>query len=497
MRTITTFSQAYKTTISLEEAFRKIYSIFSKNTKRNILYFISELVMAINLENSAENLQPLQYKYLQLETELNIIHKRALLLLSQIFFSFDAFSNNKNLKVTVQEARDLFLCANEILNLSESSKDRNSDIKLFYNFHKFAIDLISVSDINCFSNFYPKIYNLLKISDNFYDYNKSVEEVLGTGIENYTSEVIKMMNNAGKVGYKIVKENFSIPFSKTYLEWTKRTPQLQIPYEYKFLQTFPVVLLDNETFPICTIDLLFIAMIKKIYFILRGRYPSQFGKDWGKIVENEISNYFREKIVGKEIREIQNLYISINGKEIELADFGIILNNTIFLIEVKSGMLSLNEKYSPSMDEFKKAIDKRYVEKEGINQELNRLQDLDNNFDFFCIQNNIDPSLKYNLIPIVIFLDDDLSCMGANKYFGNQFILKKEERKIKFEKFKCEVNTIMTFVEFIQTIEEIKEPLKILNSLIEYNMEFFNDQVSYYPYTHFVSENILHRKFYI
>lgn len=145
-----TYVDEYKTKISQEKAEEEIKVIFSKYPKELILKFISSLLSDIDrdLDYSPNTLLKIHKKYLGIDNVNNIIHRRAIHLLSQIFYSFDNYSwCDSSTALSVIDTFRVFLFSNTILDIVEG-QDFTSDLKIFYNSYKSSSDYINNFDLH-------------------------------------------------------------------------------------------------------------------------------------------------------------------------------------------------------------------------------------------------------------------------------------------------------------------------------------------------------------
>lgn len=488
-----TYEDFYKKEISESECLEEIYNIFFKYDKEVVLAFLGHFLKEISVSPDPL-LKDLHARYLDITISRPIIHRRAVHLLSQVFFSCNTFSQGDVKEVlSYEDSRNVILCANSILNHSESTSSQYDDgeitpIKILHNSIKFSNDMINSEDIRNIFYFYIKFYKGLKKSSQYENFNKFVNEKLSINIEQIIDLLESIYLRKKSSTFEHLEKNFKIDIQDTYKIWENRIPKIEIPFAYNVIQTYPLIGSKDKNYQVCSFEFIILALCQKVYHLLRGINRGQtFGTDFGHIVEDvvidELSYYLTDN---KKCIKIENLKVPTSDGDIQIADFGVIMDDNIFLFEIKSGMLRLDEKYEKDLQKFQEAIDKRYVNKEGVTQQLKRLNDLNRHYHKFCLQNNLNSSLKYSIVPILIFLDNDLTVSGFNKYLGDKFIEKKEQTILEMENINfSRNNSSITLLEFKACADYLKNSPKILESIWEYNSNFDKSFISYFPYLYY------------
>jgi len=485
-----TYFDKHKKKISNKKAFAGINVIYSEYSKNLIMLFISSLMGNIGVENSPVTLIKIHEHYLGEKTD-NVIHRRAIHLLSQIFFSCTNFSKfDYAYKISHEDTYNLFLFANTILNGVEGYKKLSEDeipssIQFFHTAYRFSNDLITNQDVRILFLFYHRFYEKLRTTKSKNQYDIIIKNTVGINLEIYSDILNQLYNRKKKIAYNFVIKNFSVLFEDTNKKWLTRKPKIKIPFEYRFLQTNSIVIYEFRPYWMCSIPFIFAAMAKKPYHIFRGSGNLNFGNDFGNSVENTFCEFFDEKLLNRNCLKISELKI----RNVELADYGILYKNNLLLFEIKSSMLSLKEKYEQNLGKFQNAIDDKYVNSSGVTQQLKRIKNLDEYYELFCKKNNLSNSIPYNIIPIILFLDEEFIALGVNKYFGERFISKRSELEYEFKKINCHKNnTALTFNELYSSIEELQNPEDVLKSIILYNINFNNINISMFPYENYLQK---------
>lgn len=325
----------------------------------------------------------------------------------------------------------------------------------------------------------------MKKSENYDSFNDIVLKEAKVSIDEFATQLEIMYLKKGTFNLEILKDNFEINCEDTLRYWNTRNPKTPIPFDYKVLSEKPFVKFQGNSYILLSQYFILLALAKKIYFILRGLDAQKFGNEFGRIVEDVLTQYLRNSLENDKFRGL-NLKFNKNK---EYADFGIVMDDTVFLFEIKSGMLSLREKYEQEIEKFKEGFDNRFVNKKGIVQQLNRLKEIDNNYGKFCTVTGLDENVKYRIIPILLFLDEEFFCPGFNKYLRKRFIEKKTDLNIEFKNIRCaRSNSSIIFNELKSSIDYLKEPEKILYSIYFYTVFFDAKEIAYQPYEFFFQE---------
>ena len=479
-----TYSDYYKIHILHEEAYNQIRIIFSKYSKKLILRFISSVLMdldrTLNYDETA--LAYVHTRYLRMGGVINIIHRRATHLLSQMFYSYHDFSESDSSSIVrTADTLNLYLYANTILSIAER-EDYSSDLKVFFNSYKYSNDYIDNFDLQNIFYFYSKFYRKLESSMHFEAFNTAVIEEVNVSLKDFTNSLEAMYMRTGNFDKSIMKENFEIDFDDTYLYWSNRIPKIPIPFEYKLLMEKPIIKSGDEQFIVCSQYFITLAIAKKIYFILRKIDAQKFGNEFGKIVEEVISEYLGQALSNETCKTI-NLKYDDNK---EYGDFGIVMDKLVFLFEIKSGTLSLAEKYEQDLDKFKVGFDNKFVNK-GVIQQLKILKEINDDYAKFCLVTGLDESVNYRFIPILLFLDEEFFCNGFNQYLRSRYVETMIEHQYFFPNIiSARVNSSLILNELKSAIEYHKDPQKILYSIYFYAAFYNIKDITYKPYEFFV-----------
>ncbi|MBX7046810.1 MAG: hypothetical protein K1X86_13345 [Ignavibacteria bacterium] len=446
-------------------------------------------------------LQELHEKFLGIKINRPIAHRRAMHLLSQVFFSYSNFSEIDSRNVlSPQDSRNLFLSANSILNHTEGTtykdiSNKVTAIKILHNSIKFSNDLINNEDVRNIFYYYINFYKELKHSAKYEYFNSIVTDKTNLNIDKIIELLESLYLRKGKSAFNFLQESFSLNINNTFSAWESRIPKVNIPYCYPLLQTFPLIENNKEFHPVCSFEFMILSVCKKMYHTLRAvNKGKDFGTEFGYAVEKVIVRELTNSFTNNNCKIINNLLLNLHNRKIQLADFGVLMDNNIFLFEIKSGMLRVEEKYEDDIEKFENGIKKRYVDNEGVNQQVKRIIDLDTYYYKFCELNKLDSNIRYKVIPIIIFLDDDLTVTGFNKYLGDKFLEINEKCNLDLKNISCSKNnSTITLIELKSCIESINNSSKVLQSLWEYNQNFDKSFISYFTYSYYVYEDFLKR----
>jgi hypothetical protein len=348
-----------------------------------------------------------------------LFHRRANLLIAQFLFSLDSkdFPINRT-QFENKDILDLYLLINEYLDLKETESSTDSIKSLFFNTFKIIQSSFNETDLRLILNLYLECYHKLLESPNTNKIKEIISSKLGIEIE-----IVSKFLNALK---DPLSKDFSDPLSfisrvvgiKYDLidpKWQNRRIKIGIPYEYDFLEESAIV--DyNGTYYVYDVFNLYYSLIKKIYDILFNQsifdFPDFFGKNiLEPILIQRLNTQFSN--VGINILNVQT-------KKFEYADFGINFDNTIILFEIKSIFFKPNIRYTSDYNYFFKSFDGKYVTKSGVNQQINRVVDLDKKFENFISQNSISDK-KYTICTVLIAFDESLQCYGCNWYLNQKY----------------------------------------------------------------------------
>ena len=452
--------------------FSLIEHIFSKYNSFTILNLISKISQEIGIDNEPKNLSRIQNKILK-PIDNNIwLHRRSLSTLVQIFCSGKHNQDDINLyNIQGTDILELFLCSNDIIEASEEKllPEINDPIeRILFVSYKWIGDLVTATDIQASILFFKKYYERISMSDSVEEY--AAMFLNETGIE--FSDYLEILDN---FSHKKIKHNdfnqisslLSLNINEISEKWEARKPKLEIPFEYKFIETYPLIKFDEQLF-VSGIHLLFIGLIRRAYHCLSGtnegkKFRYLFGE---KIVEPTIKDYLRDLLIDNTTKEL-----NVSKGDYEYADFGVIHNKSILLFEIKSTLMGLNLRYESTPKRFFQEFDRRYASKKsGAGQQVGRLLDINRDFEGFCKLTGLNANQDYIVYNILLVFDDALSAEGSNFYIRNKYeaFISKDHKAITKICTPAR-NSLLTFNELYILNKELKSSLDRIQFLIEYN----------------------------
>lgn len=407
----------------------RIKAILIKYSRIEWFGLLTAIANGIFLGGDIKRIKAIQEVYFK-SLDFFLFHRRANLLIAQFLFSLVSkdFLDNRN-QFENKDILDLYLLINEYLDLKETESSSDSIHSLFFNTFKIIQTSFNASDLRLILNLYSECYHKLLDSPNA----KKIKEIISSKLGIEIEIVSKFLNNLKDPQSKdfdnplsFISKVVGIEYDLIDSKWENRKIKIGIPYEYNFLEESAII--DyNGTYYVYDVFNLYYSLIKKIYDILFNQsifdFPDFFGKNIIEpILIQRLDNQFRHD--GINILNVQN-------KKFEYADFGINFNDTIILFEIKSIFFKPNIRYTSDYNYFFRSFDGKYVTKSGVNQQINRIVDLDNNFEIFISQNSIYDK-KYTIYTILIAFDESLQCYGCNWYLNQKY--QELVRKIKLKK---------------------------------------------------------------
>lgn len=457
---------------SLSYYFMLINYVFDKYNSYTIISLLSKLAQEININNKPKNLFQIQNTIVKPIDDSIWLHRRALSTLFQIFYSRKHNRGDKTLlNIPGTDILELFLCANDILEISEEKllKEITTPIErsLFVSF-KWIGDLITATDIQASILLFKKYYERISMSDSFENYAAMFLNKTGIEFSDYLEILdnfsLKKINN---YDFNQISSLLSLNINEISEKWESRKPKLEVPFEYKFIETYPLIKFNDQLF-VGGIHLLFIGLIRRAYHCLSGtnegkNFRDLFGE---KIVEPTIKDYLRDLLIDNTTKEL-----NVSKVDYEYADFGIIHNKSILLFEIKSTLMGLNLRYESTPKKFFQEFDRRYASKKsGAGQQVERLLDINRDFEGFCKLTRLSVNQDYIVYNILLVFDDALSAEGSNFYLRNKYeaFISKDHKAI--TKIYTPVrNSLLTFNELYILNKELKSSLDRIQFLIEYN----------------------------
>jgi len=116
-----------------------------------------------------------------------------------------------------------------------------------------------------------------------------------------------------------------------------------------------------------------------------------------------------------------------------------------------------------------KIFNDKFVKKEGIKQQVTKIQLMENNFEHFCSLSNI-PLNRYKIYPILVSFDESLMSFACNWYLSMRFEVFKKICKLEINKFDIAAShSTMTFNELFRMRYVNKSPSEKLQLLKQYS----------------------------
>jgi hypothetical protein len=467
-----TYKDEFGQDISKAESEFRIKLIYSNYRQELLIGFLGHIAKRIDLDNTLENIDNLQKELIGIEFQkAHIIHRRAHLALWQYFFDNKNFNHKDNRNVL--DAKDIFLLfilVNQILDKSEYQKHDEESI-LHAGFSFLSIDLIQKNDLVASNFFFIKFYEKLISHPLKDEFDKILINLTTYNLEFFRDFCIKLQRRE-KINHIFnIFENFSVIKYKDISKiWDNRVPKIQKPFDYRFIEKYPLIKDDKLFFPIDFINI-FLSVFRKPYHLLSQKnnkfnFRNIFSKE---ISEPVIKEYIKENFTSDNIKIIETSY-----NNYEYADTGLLFGDQLILIEIKSVYMGLDLRYTEDKNKFIDGFNKRYIEGAGVRQQIKKINYIETNYNKFIEDCQLEQK-KYNIFCLLLVFDESLSTIGVNVYIRNKF------NKFFKEEFEQEFNNInpypynatITFNELYFLFNDNKsqrERFKILNSFFIYNL---------------------------
>jgi len=346
-----------------------------------------------------------------------LFHRRANLTLAQFIFDTNSsyFSYNKN-QVNRNDIFKIYLLINEYLDLCETENSAGDNESIFFNTFKIVQTSFNGVDLRITQNLYQDYYDKFLETPRNREINKIISEKLGLEFET-VSTFLRSFNSPEKKTIKnplqLIEKIVGIDFNQIDEIWINRPIKCDIPYEYNFLENHAIIKYKDQYF-VYDVFNLYYSLIRKIYDILFNQsvfdFPDFFGKN---VIEPILLNRYKEQFS-------QLTILNVQSKKYEYSDFGILYKDIIFLFEIKSSFFKPNIRYTKDRSYFLKSFDGKYVTTSGINQQVNRIRDLDKKYDLFMESNSL-KNKKYTFYTILIAFDESIQCLNCNWYLNKKY----------------------------------------------------------------------------
>ncbi len=382
------------------------------------LNLLSDVARRIIIGSDREVLLSAQRDLIQF-TDGIIIHKRANLTLIQFIFDIKESEFNTNTLIIIENIRDIYLLINEFMDVCDV-ENQNGEINQFILFttYKTIHTSFNDNDLKYSLEYFNEYYNEIEKQPNANNIKSIASSYLGCDF----GEVVNFLKSFHQDEGRRSTSQISFAFQLVGLEyeridekWENRIPKLDIPYEFNFFENAAIIC-HQEKYYVYDVFNLFNSIVRKIYNALFNQvyfdFPNFFGKKIAEpvIIRRLLSQFYNT--------DIDVLRVKIRSKE--YADFGIRYQKRIFLFEIKSTYFKPSIRSTPDIDYFIQSFDGKYVLKSGVRQQINRIKDLDNDYEFFLSQNRLDRK-AYTIYPILLLFDESLQCYRRNVYLDQKF----------------------------------------------------------------------------
>jgi len=474
-----TYKDEYRKDISKDETLFKIRFLLSKYSKKTVLGMLSFVGKRMNIENPKTNIPKVQEELFGHSFEkLFIVHSRAVLVLYQLFCDVTQFNDSDTSEIiNPDDACVLFLLTNHLLDKCEYKSIKNSDkivpIELLMFMMRMSTDLIGPNDVRLQANLFIRMYEKCTEHEDFLSFDRLLKSITGLEISDFIV-ILKSFVNQEHVDHLALFEKLGnclvLDFEEVNEVWNSRKPVINIPFDYRFPEQYPLIKSEGNYFLI-NFTLLIKSIILKPYHILSAsteEWPTNFRTFFSKeIAEPVMRDILRETFLCSEIIEVQTY-----RKGNEYADFGIVEGDKIFLFEIKSAYMGLEKRYSQDSEEFKSEFDKRYIlNSSGKHQQIGQLINIEENFDNFLELASLERK-RYKIFSIIVVFDEVLKGFEINPfdlYVRNIFNQEISERMSEFTNIlPFTSNVMITYNELMFLKESIKDPLKRLQIILNF-----------------------------
>lgn len=467
-----TYKDEYRIDLSQEECEKNIYEIFAKYKKEIIIGFIGHIANGTK-SNTVEEWNAVQVQLMSLGYDIAaVIHKQAHAGLYQYFCQASDFSDSDNrIVLDAPDSFNLFLLINQILD--KTSYQRYDFESILHTSFSMAPHMVQTNDVRASFYFFNKFYNQMlhhQLKDKF---DEILIKETKKDLYFYCDMSHKIFNRINVSGlYNDLGILCAIDYNFVSRVWGERNPKIRIPYDYRFIEEYPLVK-RGKTFHAVDFIMIMMSILRKPYHVL-----SRPGQDFNfreiftkEIIEPVIKDYIRQIFQSENIK-----FIDTSFEDYEYADFGLLKDNQLILIEIKSVYMGLGIRFAKDKDTFIKGFNKRYVEGSGLIQQLNVINKIENNFNTFISRCKLE-NKKYNLFCLMVVFDESFLSIGVNKYLKGKFNeLFNEKFSEKFNHINpYPYNGTITFNELFylkHNHENAEDRFKVLNSFFTYNHSF-------------------------
>ncbi len=462
-----TFSDETNIEVTSEFCTTQINTIIKSYSREILLRAISQISQDLGTSNDPARIKELQKKHLNIPIARNVylIHRQAVIVLLQFIFSCSENEFSAEDRMSPRDIFLLFAITNNFIEINEYVEINKSKEKtIFFSSIKSVHLMMNEDDLQA-SFFYFDKYAQAIEELNTTSFNETIKEYLGEDIASIREIFRKIKDQNYPEIFSFLEKFAVIEYDKIDTYWKNRSPKFTIPFEYNLFNQYPLIK-KGEDFLVTDIFNLFNSLFSIVYEVLveddRDSFKGVFGKD---IAEPVVTKFCEEVFKDDQIN-----FIKVGSKSKEYADIGILYKDSIFLFEVKTSVFSRKMLYSTNYDQFIKAFNNKFVLYEGISQQVNRLIDVENNFDDFCKLSGIDQSKEYKIYPILLVFDEALQAFCVNWYLSTRFENLIRVRNFKPTKFLLSNNhSTITFNELYRLNQLDKSSTEKLELIKQYS----------------------------
>lgn len=456
-----------------------IREIIKDYTKESLFRTFSVFAQSIGLGNDYESI--LIYQQQQFNIHVNrglvLIHRQSVCVIQQFLFDSKDEQFGERTDVLIRDLFLLLLCANQLTDIVESETmqiKKSRGKRLFFTNIKSIHFTNNKDDLQAGFRLFREYYQKM-ISLNRELYNEVIKKEFGFGI----SEYIKILDLIEERNYPEIFKLFDkfavIDFEKTFSAWNDRNPKFSIPKEIPFIQKYPLIKINGQ-YLVTDLHSVFSSLFKNLYRVLLEYDNITFKGDFGKhIIEPTIIELISEIFVDDNV-----VPLKVGSKNREYGDFGLLLDDSIFLFEIKSSLLNEPSIYTDKYDVFMKIFNDKFVNKEGIKQQVKKIQLIEDNFEHFCSLGKITTDKKYIIYPILVSFDESLMSFCCNWYLSMRFEVLKRICKLNLSNISlANCHSTITFNEMYRMRYVNKSPSDRLKLLKRYSDDVNKNPISF------------------
>lgn len=428
-----TFKDEFHIEVGIDFCLLTIKGILKTYKKETLFRSFSSIAQNIGLGNDFNSILQFQQDQFRIpiHKEALVVHRYATCVIFQFLFSIIDEEYGDIVEINMRDVFLIYILVNQLTEICEGAslnKKKALNKKLFFTNIKQIHYVSNKDDLQAgfylFKGYYQRIIQL-----NRELYNRIIEEEFGFNIEEY-SRILDLIENRDYPNIFHLLEKFAvISFDKTHEVWEERKPKFDVPHEFPFLQKYPLLKINNS-YLVTDLHSVFSSLFRILYQTLLEYDNISFKGDFGKnIVEPTIIDLLTEIFVDQNVR-----IIKVGSKKFEYGDFGLVLNNDIFLFEIKTSLLNNPAIYTNNYEIFMKIFNDKFVHKEGVSQQVKKIQSIEDNFDHFCSLSGVNKNEKYTIYPILAVFDESLMSFCCNWYLSLRFEVYKRIKKLRIQK---------------------------------------------------------------